>query len=137
MKLLRFALLGTALAGILATAAAADAPTTVTIKMLAQNNSGETGTAVLTQTSAGLKVEVALDGAPTDTPQPTHIHVGTCANLNKAPKYPLTNTVNGKSTTTLSSVKLSDLLASPFAINVHKSGTDLATYVSCGDITAS
>jgi hypothetical protein len=137
MKILRFAILGTALAGMLAAAAAADAPMSVTVKMTAQNASGENGTAVLTQTADGVKVVVTLTGAPQDTPQPTHIHAGTCAKLNPAPKYPLTNTVNGSSTTTVKGVKLSDLLAGTFAINVHKSATDLATYVSCGDIKQS
>jgi Cu/Zn superoxide dismutase len=134
MKALRFVLLGTALAGMVAAAAIADAPMSVTVKMVAENGSGENGTAVLTQEADGVKVDVSLDGAPKDTPQPTHIHVGTCDNLNKAPKYPLTNTVDGKSTTTVSGLKLSDLLAGTFAVNVHKSTTDLGTYVSCGDI---
>jgi Cu/Zn superoxide dismutase len=137
MKILRFALLGTALAGMLAAAAAADAPMSLTVKMTAQNGSGESGTAVLTQTADGVKVVITLTGAPKDTPQPTHIHPGTCAKLNPAPKYPLTNTVNGSSTTTVKGVKLSDLLAGTFAINVHKSSTEIATYVSCGDITQS
>jgi hypothetical protein len=134
MKVLRFVLLGTAFAGILAASAAADAPMSVTVKMVAQNGSGETGTAVLTQTDDGVKVAVTLDGAPKDTPQPTHIHEGTCAKLNPAPKYPLSNTVNGSSTSTVKGVKLSDLLAGTYAINVHKSGTEIGTYVSCGDI---
>jgi hypothetical protein len=137
MKILRFALLGTALAGMLAAAAAADAPMSLTVKMTAQNGSGESGTAVLTQTADGVKVVITLTGAPKDTPQPTHIHPGTCAKLTPAPKYPLTNTVNGSSTTTVKGVKLSDLLAGTFAINVHKSSTEIATYVSCGDITQS
>jgi hypothetical protein len=28
------------------------------------------------------------------------------------------------------------MLASPYAINVHKSTSDLGTYVACGNITA-
>ncbi|HTV92295.1 MAG TPA: CHRD domain-containing protein [Verrucomicrobiae bacterium] len=136
MKSLRFALLGAALAGVLAAAASADAPTTVTIKMVAQNDSGENGMATLTQVSDGVRVAVKLDGTPQDVPQPTHIHVGNCGHINKAPEYPLANTVNGTSLSTVKGVQLADLLKGTYAINVHKSGTDLGTYVSCGNITA-
>jgi len=136
MKSLRFALLGAALAGVLAAAASADTPTTVTIKMVAQNDSGENGSATLTQVSDGVRVAVKLDGTPQDVPQPTHIHIGNCGHINKAPEYPLANTVNGTSLSTVKGVQLADLLKGTYAINVHKSGTDLGTYVSCGNITA-
>lgn len=136
MRNLRFALLGAALAGVLAAAASADAPTTVTIKMVAQNDSGENGMATLTQVADGVRVAVKLDGTPQDVPQPTHIHVGNCGHINKAPEYPLANTVNGTSLSTVKGVQLADLLKGTYAINVHKSGTDLATYVSCGNIAA-
>jgi hypothetical protein len=137
MKNLRFVLLGAALAGVFAATALADAPpTSVTIKMVAQNDSGETGTAVLTQVSDGTSVKITLDGAPTDTPQPAHIHAGNCGKINPAPKYPLTNVVNGASTSIVKGVNLADLLKGPYAINVHKSTTDIPTYVSCGNITA-
>jgi len=72
--------------------------------------------------------------APKDVPQPTHIHIGTCGNINKAPEYPLRNTVNGAATTVVPGVKLSDLMAGKYAVNVHKSGDDLGTYVSCGNV---
>jgi hypothetical protein len=136
MKHLRFALLGAALAGILTAAASAAAPTTITVKMVPQNDSGESGTATLTEVADGVRVAVKLDGAPKDVPQPTHIHVGNCGHINKAPEYPLANTVNGEGVATVKGVTLADLLKGTYAINVHKSGTEIATYVSCGNITA-
>lgn len=105
-----------------------------TIVMKAKNGSGEDGTAIVTQTEAGLQVVISLKNPPKDTPQPTHIHAGTCDNISKAPEYPLDNTVNGKGTSLVKGVKLEDLMNGKYAINVHKSGDDLATYVSCGDI---
>jgi len=57
-----------------------------------------------------------------------------CVNINLAPEYPLHNTVDGKASTIVPGVKLSDLLTSKYAINVHKSTDDLATYFSCGNI---
>jgi hypothetical protein len=136
MNKLRFALLGAALLGIIAASPPASAPTTITIKMVAQNDSGENGTAVLTQVADGTRVEVKLDGAPTDVAQPTHIHVGNCGHINKAPEYPLTATTNGTGVSTVKGVQLADLLKGTYAINVHKSGTDIGTYVSCGNIAA-
>ena len=82
----------------------------------------------------GVQVVVTLKNAPDDA-QPTHIHIGTCGNINKAPEFALLNTVNGKSSTVVKGVSLKQLLAGHYAVNVHKSTSDLATYVSCGNIT--
>lgn len=132
MKIIRYALLGAALAGSLALAATA-APTHLTIPMKALNNSGENGTATLTDTPAGVHVVVNLKNEP-DIAQPTHIHIGTCGHINKAPEYPLHNTLKGVSATTVRGVTLAQLLAGHYAINVHKSAMALGTYVSCGNI---
>jgi Cu/Zn superoxide dismutase len=112
---------------------AASAAQAVTVPMHAQNGSGEDGTATLTQVGPNVLVTLSITKAPPN-PQPAHIHQGTCAKLNPAPKYPLSNVAAGKSTTTLKNMKLSSLQTGAYAINVHKSTTDIATYVSCGDI---
>ncbi len=130
--LIRPLLLSAAVAAALGTAAAA-APSSLTVAMKALNGSNETGTAVITQQAAGVQVVVSLKNAPKDA-QPTHIHIGTCDNINKAPEYALVNTVNGKGTSVVNGVKLSDLMKGKYAINVHKSTSDLGTYASCGDI---
>jgi Cu/Zn superoxide dismutase len=124
-------------AAFLASASAfgATMPNKVTVQMKALNGSGESGTATLTQESDGVKVVVDLKKG-TAGAQPTHIHVGTCGNISKAPEYPLSNTVGGKGDSLVKGVKLSDLLKGKYAINVHKSTSDLATYVSCGNIAA-
>lgn len=111
------------------------APTSITIPMKALNGSNQIGTAVVTQQADGVKVVVSLKNASASA-EPTHIHVGTCAKINAAPEYPLSNTVNGKSTSVVKGIKLADLLKSHYAINVHKSATEIATYVSCGDIAS-
>jgi hypothetical protein len=105
-----------------------------TIAMTALNGSGEDGTATITQTAEGLSVVISLKNAPKDVPQPTHIHAGNCGNINAAPEYPLSNTVNGKGSSIVKGVKLSDLMSGKFAVNVHKSADDLPTYFSCGNI---
>lgn len=138
MKSIRLALTAAAMVAIGgATFVAARAATTaVTVDMKALNGSGETGTATLTQESDGVKVVVSLKNAPAEA-QPTHIHIGTCGNISKAPEYALVSLENGTSTSVVKGVALDDLLKGHYAINVHKSTSDLGTYVSCGDIKAS
>ncbi|MGB8520139.1 MAG: hypothetical protein WCD38_08235 [Candidatus Tumulicola sp.] len=139
MNALRLALAVSILAG-LACAIPASAQmatgTVVTVTMNAQNGSGEDGSATLTQTNDGVVVAILLKNAPAED-QPAHIHAGTCAKLNPAPQYPLTNVAKGVSRTVLKGESLHQLTSGTFAINVHKSTTDLGTYVSCGDIKTS
>ncbi|HEX3466286.1 MAG TPA: hypothetical protein VHS78_19720 [Candidatus Elarobacter sp.] len=98
-----------------------------------QSNSGETGTVTLTAVSADkTRVDVAIANAPAG-PQPAHIHAGTCTKLDPKPKYPLTSVVDGTSTTTVD-VPMADLIKGGLAVNVHKSTSDLPTYVACGDL---
>lgn len=108
-------------------------PSEVTIQLGTLNNSGESGTATLTAAGAQTKVVLSITGQPAGVDQPTHIHEGNCTTLNPAPKYPLTDVKDGKSETTVNA-SLSDLLNGGFGINVHKSASDLPTYVVCGDI---
>jgi hypothetical protein len=113
--------------------------TTLTVTMNAQNDSGESGTATLSEQNGQLVVTVNLQNG-TSAPQPAHIHKGTCASLDPAPFIPLTSVVNGQATTTIdlgtnATVKsLADLTSGQYAINVHKSAAEVKTYVSCGDI---
>jgi len=104
----------------------------VNVTMNEQNGSGENGTAMLHDTAKGLVVTIHIKNAK--GPQPVHIHKGTCAKLDPKPAYALHNVVNGMSTTTVPGVTIAQLEKSPFAINAHKSLTDIPTYVSCGDI---
>ena len=101
----------------------------------AQNGSGEAGTVTLTALGDKTRVEVALINSPGDTPQPAHIHEGSCAKLNPKPKYPLVVLVDGVSTSMVA-VPMKDLVAGGFAVNVHKSTSDIPTYVACGDLSS-
>ena len=105
-----------------------------TVKMGAQNKSGESGTAKLTAEGADkTRVEISLKGAPKGVEQPAHIHEGSCAKLDPKPKQGLESVKDGKSTTVVP-MSLADLRKGNLAINVHKSKEDIKTYVSCGDI---
>lgn len=106
---------------------------TITVPLSSQNNSGESGTATLTDVNGKTNVVIAVSGAPSGVTQPAHIHTGTCAAIG-AVTYPLTFPVNGKSETTLN-VSLDTLLGQlPLAINIHKSVAESSVYVACGDI---
>ena len=103
------------------------------VKLDAQNNSGESGTATLTPMGDSTKVVLDVKGA--EGTQPTHIHKGTCDKLDPKPAFPLSPVVNGKSETTVKA-SMKDLTTGGYAINGHKSAQDLKTYVFCGAIKA-
>jgi len=113
-------------------APASAATSTLTVKMSAQNGSGENGTATLTQTGSDVKVVIAIPNGPAG-PQPAHIHDGTCAGI-QGVVYPLTSIASGNSTTTVKGVTIDQLLAGKYAINVHESTSNLGKYVACGEI---
>ena len=118
----------------LAAEKAAGKPVTITI--IQQNQSGESGTATLTPLEGGkTKVEISLKGESKGVAQPAHIHDGGCASHAPKPKHGLDNVVNGKSTTVVPA-SLQELIDGKTAINVHKGTEDLKTYVACGDIRA-
>jgi hypothetical protein len=72
---------------------------------------------------------------------PTHIHTGTCEDLDPNPKYPLndvelnTTELVGLSDTVVD-VPLDELLSTPHLILIHKSAEELNTYYACGNIVA-
>lgn len=105
----------------------------MTISMMAQNNSEQSGTATLSEENGEVKVVLSLKGGSFTDPQPAHIHVGSCPTPG-AVQFPLTDVVNGTSETMIKTT-LAELKAKgPFAVNVHKSAADVKTYTSCGDI---
>ena len=101
----------------------------------AQNGSGEAGTVTLTAMGEKTRVDVALVNSPGDKPQPAHIHEGSCAKLNPKPKIPLMVLVDGYSSSMVN-VPMKELVEGGLAVNVHKSTTDIPTYVACGDLSS-
>jgi hypothetical protein len=122
---------GVAILAVAACSGTTNASRTVALNTL--NNSGVTGTVVLTDAGQGkTQVEVRVEPAG-NLDMPAHIHPGTCADLVPQPRYPLRNVVNGASTTIVPA-SLSDLMAGGLAVNVHHSNDDLATYTACADL---
>lgn len=108
-------------------------PTEKTITLSQQNNSGESGTAILKELGGKVVVTLNLTGAPIGVQQPAHIHAGTCAKIG-AVKYPLTFPTDGWSETSLDTTIDKLMSELPLALNVHKSKDQASVYVSCGDI---
>lgn len=98
----------------------------------ALGGSAQTGEVVLT--SKGDKTEVAINikSGAAGVAQPAHIHDKDCTTAG-AVKFPLTNVTNGKSTT-LVNASIDTLQAIQYAVRVHKSQPEIATYVACAEI---
>lgn len=105
----------------------------ITVELEEQSDSGISGTATVEPAAEGeVTVRIELDGADDGTPQPAHIHSGTCNELGGI-RYPLEDVEDGTSETTVDA-SIGDLVSEQSAINVHKSAEEIETYVACGDI---
>jgi hypothetical protein len=107
------------------------------VELTQLNESGVTGFASLVAKGNQTQVSMNVTGVLGDNP--THIHQGTCSDLDPNPQFPLTNIVLPSSTLTgtsdtLVDVPLEDLLSSPHLILIHKSQKDIGTYLACGNI---
>jgi hypothetical protein len=108
----------------------------VVFQLKMQNNSGESGTATLSDENGKTKVVLSIMGMPKDVSQPAHIHTSTCAAIGGV-KYPLNFPKNGTSETVID-VSLGSLLAQgPLSLNVHKSAMEISNYVACGNLPSS
>jgi hypothetical protein len=117
--------------------------------------------AVLSLVALGTLGSVATAQDATQTPtavvtHPSHIHLGTCQDLDPNPAYPLNNIgprtdddgnpadpedVKGSLTAnpvevaeSKIDVKLDDLLGQAYALNVHESDQNITNYIACGDL---
>lgn len=105
----------------------------VSVKLEAQSNSGQNGTATLMPEGDTTRVVIETPNMPAGVAQPAHIHLGRCDKLDKAPKWRLEDVKGGRSVTVVP-VPLDVILKDRTAINVHKSAAEAQIYVSCGNI---
>lgn len=99
-----------------------------------QNGSGQSGTLTLTENDSKITAVLDLTGGDFPQPQPAHIHEGVCPSPGAA-QFPLSDVVDGHSTTVLN-MTMADMLATfpDLAVNVHKSGAESSIYTACGDL---
>lgn len=105
----------------------------VSVRLEAQDNSGQSGSATLIPEGNKTRVVIEILNAPMGVAQPAHIHLGTCDKLDKAPKWPLQAVKDGRSVS-LVPASIDAILADKTAINIHKSAAEVQIYVSCGNI---
>lgn len=91
----------------------------------------------------GVAASGAIAQGTATVAHPSHIHVGTCDQLDPNPTFPLTNVAAVSADATRGDVEvanstidvtLDELLASPYALNVHESAENVANYIACGNI---
>jgi hypothetical protein len=124
---------------ILPSSAQEAAPRSAKVTFSSLNDSGLAGSASLARRGERTVVKIWADGAIGD--HPTHIHQGSCDDLDPNPEFPLTNVqlatagLTGTSET-LVDVPLAELLDEDHLILIHRSAADIGTYLACGDIVA-
>ncbi len=96
------------------------------------NDSGVSGTATLS--AAGDRTIVELQLEDTGENHPTHIHAGTCDDLEPEFEFPLENVGTEGVSSTVVDRPLQALIDGEFAIDVHLSPNELGTLVACVDI---
>jgi hypothetical protein len=104
----------------------------ISVALSPVGDASQFGTATLTPDGDQTRVVIDIDSPISDS-QPAHIHEGTCDNLTAEPAYGLPNVVSGASEATVD-VSLDTLTSGTYAINLHMSDDDLATYTACGNI---
>lgn len=109
----------------------------LTLSMVARNDSGQDGTAVLTSTADG-KTRIVIDLANSPAgPQPATINSGTCDTLGDT-VHVLGGMRGGRLDTEAVGhnveASIDSLLVGEFAITVSRSPQDFGTSVSCAEI---
>lgn len=123
---------------VIVSLSAACGPASHRVVMSAENNSGQSGFALLTPLSGG-KTRVELDILPGNDPRDiaSHIHDGRCGEIGPIKGYLSDLKLNGATgrfmATSEVALALDAMLKGTFAINVHDA-RDFSLYVSCGEI---
>lgn len=131
-------LVGFALVLILAAAIAGRdtvvAQESITVNLGPGRDASQPGTAVLTAQGNQTLVVINIQPGEAGVGQPAHIHLGSCPEVGSV-AFPLTNVVDGTSTTTVNAT-LASLRDGNHSINIHKSEAEAGVYVACGNIAA-
>jgi hypothetical protein len=110
-------------------------PESLTLTFMPGRDAAQPGTVTLTGNGNQTTVTINVAPGAAGVAQPAHIHDGACPGVG-AIKYPLSNVVDGMSTTTVN-VALHDLLTGQYSINIHQGpGAEASIYTACVDLPA-
>jgi hypothetical protein len=111
---------------------AGGADTALSLELMEQNGSGQSGTATLTPVGdERTKIVMELSNPPA-VPQPAHVHPGPCDDLGD-PVAALANLVRGRSETTVP-LSFAELRRGDLVVHAHKSEREFPTSVACAPI---
>jgi plastocyanin len=105
---------------------------TLTINLEEENDSGQSGFALLTPRGEDTEVWLTLTEGQMES-SAVHIHNGQCGPDLGGVVHPLTNIENGASGTLVEDVTVASLLTGGFAINSHNA-QDSSIYTACGNL---
>lgn len=109
----------------------ASAQQTVTVQ-IGPGRDDATATGSATLTAMGNQTRVDVNVAGTNPSMPGHIHADACPGAGPV-VFPLSPTVNGRSSTTLDA-PLATVLAQGKSLNLHKSAAEAGVYTGCGNL---
>jgi hypothetical protein len=114
--------------------AAPNGPEPLQVELSSYSDSGQLGTAILTENNGTVTIEIVLEGYDSQVPQPSHIHTGVCPRIGPV-VHKLTDVQDGRSITVLNTT-LTELLASnpDLNVNVHQSYDRFDVYTACGNL---
>jgi hypothetical protein len=129
--------LSTAILVLAASSVTANAasPATETIKMHALNNSGQNGTATITDLGGKVRVSVKIANEPASASEPSHVHFGHCPEIKAIPAYNVGPILKGKATSTVY-LSWAQINSGKYVVMVHQSAQAMGTYETCGNIGA-
>jgi hypothetical protein len=113
--------------------ASATAPASETIAMHSLNNSGQDGTATITDLGGKVLVAVSIGNEAATASEPSHVHFGHCPEIKAIPAYNVGPILSGKATSVVN-LSWAQINSGKFVVMVHKSTQAMGTYESCGNI---
>ena len=111
-------------------------PIVMELEVFEEEGSEGDATATLTpvtENQTAVDIEYPLTGSGDEPRHPAHIHLGGCEDDLGEIAYPLEDISGGSSQTSLD-VGLDELQDGDYAINVHKSASELDVHLACGQI---
>jgi hypothetical protein len=105
----------------------------LSLELVEQNGSGQSGTAKLTAGEGTTTIVVELANPPA-VPQPAHVHSGTCEDIGDV-VAPLESLDEGESESTVM-MSLDELQRGHLIVHAHKSEAEFDVSVACADIPA-